>query len=309
MKRSSLLVFVVAALVGCKRPAPRADPVVTAPAETQTRVAPVAPVASSEWPAIPTLDATRAPAKPVRFPVGSKDKRFVVFAASWCHACVASVPGDAELARRYAGRVEVAVALQEKTSSFASTPMARWLSGVRVYDEDSTNALAKTCGVFGIPFACLLDGDRPLWTGSPDDGVAVLDGFLAGDLEAVRSRQKQADVAWKGAVESPDKRPAAVAALHGFAGRENSIAWRLVDKVDPSPNELGLAVELARDAVDSTGALDFALLDTYEVGLSKSGDAAGAARAARRVIAVCDAVKGECSEERSRAEAVLAQNP
>lgn len=287
MKRSTIVVLAVAGLAACKV---HRDPPVTV--ESTSAVPPQVAIAH-EWPAIPTLDASRPPPKPIPFPAGSKDKRFVVFSASWCHGCVASVPGDADLARRYEGRIEVAVALQEASSSFASSSMARWLSGVRVYDQDSTKALAVTCGVSAIPAACLLDGTRVLWTGNADDGAAVIDGFLSGHLDDVRSREKEAE-----------KRPT-LASLHGLAGRENAIAWDLVDKQNPTAAELALGVELARDAVESTGALDFAILDTYAVGLTKTGDHAGAARVSRRLIAMCDAVKGDCSEERSRAEAVL----
>jgi len=128
----------------------------------------------------------------------------------------------------------------------------------------------------------------------------VLDGFLSGHLDDVRARQKKAiDV-------SAEKPADAVATLHGLAGQESSIAWDLVDKPSPTP------AELARDAVASTGALDFAILDTYDVGLTKTGNAAEAARVSRRLIAVCDAVKGDCtrgalaSRGRPRAESVNA---
>ena len=85
-------------------------------------------------------------------------------------------------------------------------------------------------------------------------------------------------------VDDPDR---AVATLHGFAGEENSIAWGLVDKPSPTKAELALGVALARDAVESTGALDFALLDTLNVGLTKSGDTAEAERVSRRVVVTC----------------------
>lgn len=243
------------------------------------------------------LDAASVPAKPIPFPSASKDKRFVIFAASCVRRmrCVRS-------RRRRAGSP---IRRTNRSRRRAARVRARWLSGVRVYDEDSTRALAKTCRVSAIPSGCLLDGDRPLWIGNPDDGAAVLDGFLSGHLDDVRARQKNANVVWKKAVDAPEKRPEAVAALHGLAGQENSVAWELVDSSNASPGELALAVELARDAAESTSALDFAILDTYELGLSKTGNDAEAARVARRVIALCDAVKGECTEERARAEAVL----
>jgi hypothetical protein len=309
MKRTVLVLVVVA---GCKLRSHGDPPVTVETAAVATSASPVAapPVATAHaWPPIRQLDASNLPPNPIPFPSGSKDKRFVVFSASWCHGCVASVPGDADLARRYSGKIEVAVALQESSSSFASSSMARWLSDVRVYDQDSTKSLAKTCRVTAIPAACLLDGTRPLWTGSADDGAAVLDGFVSGHLDDVLSREKEADAAWRSAVLSADKRSEAVSVLHGLAGQENAIAWNLVDKKAPTPNELALGVALARDAVESTSALDFAILDTYNVGLTKTGDHAEAARVSKRLVALCDALRGDCSDERSRAEAVLASSP
>ena len=216
---------------------------------------------------------------------------------------------DAELARRYAGRVDVVVALQEGNASFTASTMAKWLAAVPVYDQGSSEGLASTCGVSAIPAACLLEGNRAVWSGDPLDGAAVIDAYLAGTLDDVLAKMRKGDELCRDAGAHPEKRPLALAALRGFAGRENHFAWVIVDHASSSPSELALSVALARDAVESTGALNFNNLDTYAVALTKSGDEKEAARVEKRVIAVCDAVEGQCSEERARAKKLLARVP
>jgi len=106
----------------------------------------------------------------------------------------------------------------------------------------------------------------------------------------------------RGTALTPQTRRHAVEALRGFASAENSLAWEIASDESASDEDLAFAVVLARDASIATHGLDFAVLDTYGLALSKSrrDDAAGVV--GQRVLDVCDALAQTCSQERLRAE-------
>jgi hypothetical protein len=257
------------------------------------------------WAEMPKPSASAA--KPVAM-IASSKPRFVIFSASWCPGCEASVLEDAALAKRFRGKVEVGVALKESDADFVASSMSKWLGEMPVWTQKSTKAVRQACRVSSIPAACLVKGGQVLWRGGPGDGMAVLQGYLDGKLDETKARYERGRAAAKQALDdtTPDTLTRAADTLRGFASRENSIAWDLVDKDEPSKRELELGVTLARDAVDASAGLNFAILDTFALVLWKSGNKVEAARVGKRVLEVCDALGSHCGEERKRAEDFIA---
>ncbi|MCZ7682813.1 MAG: hypothetical protein M5U28_30060 [Sandaracinaceae bacterium] len=255
----------------------------------------------SSWPPIgrPAATAPRASEYP-----GGGGLRFVIFGASWCPGCVASTLEDAALARRYANRVTVGIAVHgDSDIAFTSSRSARYLDQMPIWRASSTTEVAQLCGVRFLPYACLVDGARVIWRGGSSDAPAIIDAHLAGTLDTALARHAQADALIDRArAGDAQARPQALAALRGLASRENDIAWRLVDRDTVPAADAELAVALAQDAVEATGAMNSAILDTLAVALWKASRREDAARVAQRVIAVCDATGASCSEERPRAE-------
>jgi hypothetical protein len=294
--RNPLIPLVVLALASCgddRRSGPL--PAIAAVAD---------PSVGERWAPVPSLEG-REPVRPVPYPSGP-GARFVFFGASWCRPCNATMLSDVALAARFDSRIPVGLAIHsEDEAAFVRSPMSRWFAGVPVWTEESTASIARACGVEGIPAACLVDGDRALWTGVPHDAEGVLEAYLAGRLdEAVRRRSNVRELGAIDAMSAAD-REAAIESARGFAEIENEVAWRLADGDSPTAAEIDFAVLLARDAVNATGALDFAILDTYAFALAKDGQRAAAARVGARVIAVCDALEARCRQERPRAEELM----
>lgn len=289
---------VIAGLASCGE---RDEAPPQAPAEPPASPVEAETAIDALWPAIgrPAAAAPRA----VHYP-GGGGLRFVIFGASWCPGCVASTLEDAALARRYAGRVTVGVAVHgEPDVAFTSSRSARHLTEMPIWTASSTTEVAARCGVRFLPYACLLDGERVLWRGGSSDAPAIIDAQLAGTLDAALARHAQADALIERARGGDaEARAQALEALRGLAGRENAVAWGLVDRDAVPAADAQLAVELAADAVESTGAMSSAILDTLAVALFKASRREDAARVAARVIAVCEALGAPCSEERPRAE-------
>ena len=310
MRRIVLAVFVV--MVGCSKSDDSTSQAVHIPTPPPSH-APAKPKPSSEIPTWATLDISGgSPAVPTAW-VADTRPTLAVFSASWCPGCTASAIADRELVRVHGTSYQIGVALQEESEdTFAKSKYARALSGVPVWSEASVAKLTDACHPRVIPSSCLFHKGKVLWTGSPGEAGVVLAAHQAGKLDTWLANAETAELEAKRlaqeALEDPSKIPAVVAASHGRVGWQNSIAWRLVDRDDPSPNGVALAVALARDAVASDGGIDFAHLDTYALALAKAGRVEDAAYVGARVIAVCDAVEGNCREERRRAEEFIAAN-
>ena len=277
-----------------------AEPTVRAPSPSRASDIPV-------WASLDKLDG--APATVTTWKPEPR-ATLVVFSASWCPSCTASALADRHLAGEFGKDFQIGIALQETSDAFARSPYAKALSGVPVWSEASTKRLADACDPVAIPSACLYAHGKVLWTGGVSEVAAVLEAQRGHKLAAFLTQADESlgaarDVA-KQALTDPAKIPSVVTLMHGHADEQNSIAWRLVDRDDPSPNAVALAVALSRDAVALEGGLDFAHLDTYALALSRAGRDADAAYVGRRVVAVCDAVQGNCSAERKRAEQFIA---
>jgi len=264
-----------------------------------------------QWASLDNLDG--APANVTAWKPDATHATLAVFSASWCPSCTASALADRHLAQEHGKDFQIGVALQEANDAFARSPYAKALSGVPVWSEASTKKLVDACHPVAIPSACLFEHGKVLWSGGVSEVAAVLEAHRANKLAAflaqADSNAEAARAVAREALSDPAKIPTVVTLMHGAADEQNSIAWRLVDRDDPSPNAIALAVALARDAVALDGGLDFAHLDTYALALSRAGRDKDAAYVGMRVIAVCDAVHGNCSEERRRAEQFVAKAP
>lgn len=259
------------------------------------------------WVPIADLDGT--PARPAAWKPDGRPT-LVVFSASWCPGCTANALEDRVLLRDHGKHFQVGVALlEESDEAFVVSPSAKALAGVPVWSETSTKKMTDACHPVTIPSACLYENGKALWFGEPPEASAVLEahhaGKLADWLATADSTTQAANLAVKQALSDPAKIPDAVALLHGRSGRQNSIAWRLVDRDDPTPNEVALAVALSRDAVASDGGTNFAHLDTYALALAKAARITDAAYVGARVLAVCAAVQGNCSAEKRRAQGFI----
>lgn len=272
----------------------------TASPSSSASAASVAPTAlPTEWPALG--DGKNIIHPKVSHYAPSKTPTLVVFFATWCGGCVASVLSDADLKRRFSPKVRVGLALVDnKEADFdAFTKTLRASLDIDVWaDDDATKALKKTCGVSSIPAACLLDADQKVvWTGHPGNASPVLGN--ASDYNAASARAREAIDAAVAAPADAALRNQAFASATGFAGLENEVAWDLALK----GKGLELAAGLARDATISTGGFDYASLDTYGFALWKLGRREDAYTVASRVVAVCDLLDPHsCSEERARYE-------
>ena len=300
------IVWWVVLIAGCSKAEQRAEPVQQAAAKTQK-----APKSSAKpsadlpaWAPIDHIDGG-TPAKPAAWAADGR-ATLAVFSASWCAGCTASALADRELVRTHGAKYQVGVALQsESDDAFVASRYAKALSGVPVWSEASTASMTDACHPVAIPSACLYAKGKVLWTGDASEAGPVLEAHAAGKLAGWLAGEEAAEETFKAqaaeAMKDSSKIAAAVATTHGRAGWQNSVAWNLVDRDNPTPGAVELAVALARDAVASDGGIDFAHLDTYALALSKAGRAADAAHVGARVIAVCD-VQGKCTEEKTRAE-------
>ncbi len=262
-----------------------ADPQMAVPVEAWTDLSSLVPGAAAKPKAFRETDRAR----------------LVIFGASWCPSCQSGAPTYAALSRRYAGDIEVGVALRESEADFAKSRMSRWLTEVPVWTEASTADLKDECDVYSLPAACLLVGGQAAWTGGADDSAAVVAAHLDGDLDQALLRMNSLDD-YDRVPPTPRDRQRYVAASSGFASMQNAIAWELVSDDFASDDELALATALARDATIATGGVDFALLDTYGLALSRTGRDNDAAIVGQRLIDVCNILGVPCSEERDRAE-------
>jgi hypothetical protein len=286
------------------------DATASAPAPIELAPRAATPSDLPTWAPLPSPDSGRQ-AKPTAWKADGRPM-FLLFSATWCPGCTASVLQDAAIARNYGKRFQVGVALvDDSDADFARSPMATLLADVPVWNAASVKSLAERCQARAIPTACLVDKGRVLYTGSADGAARVLDAYATGSLETALGAHDKARAEVRDRVElgvtTDDDIAAIVKLTHGDAGWQNSMAWSLADRDQVSKTGAALAVALARDAVASDGGVDFAHLDTYALALSRAGRTDDAATVGERVIAVCAVVRGKCTEERRRALEFIAQ--
>jgi hypothetical protein len=233
----------------------------------------------------------------------------VIFSASWCPGCTASVLADRAIAKEFGTAVQVGLGLAESDGAFAGSAYATMLEGVAVWSEASTTRLHEPCRVVGIPSACLYANGEVLWSGSPGDAWAPLEALRDGSLAAWSANHETSSDLVRARLRgdlSPVAIEAVLNATHGMPGWQNSSAWDRVDQERPSQRELALGVALSRDAVAMDGGIDFAHLDTYALALAKAGRMPDAAAVGRRVLEMCEAVAGKCDTEAERARGFIA---
>ncbi len=258
------------------------------------------------WAPLPPPNVTTA--KPTPW-VADGRPTLLLFSASWCASCYASLLTNVAIAQEYGDRFQVGVGLVENTDvEFSKSPMARLLADVTVWSADSVRTYATKCGAEAIPLACLVDRGRIIYRGSADSARKLLDGYAQGRFEAARiaAAAARAGVVAKLALGvSGGDIAEIVAATHGDPGWQNSLAWQLATRDVASPTDLALAVALARDVVGEDGGLDFLHLDTYQLALSKAGFPDQAAAVSWRVLHLCKTVSAECMIEKRRAWAYI----
>jgi len=259
------------------------------------------------WVPLPPPNVTTAKPQPW---VTDGRPTLLLFSASWCASCYASLLTDVAIAEAYGDRFQVGVALVENSDvEFSKSPMARLLADVPVWSADSVRTFATRCGAEAIPLACLVDRGRIVYRGSADSARKLLDAYGQGRFEAALAAAAAARanvVAKLGlGVFAPADIAEIVAATHGDPGWQNSLAWQLATRDHASPTDLALAVALARDVVGDEGGLDFLHLDTYQLALSKAGFPDQAAAVSWRVLHLCKTVSAECMIEKRRAWAYI----
>lgn len=255
------------------------------------------------WEAVPA--PTREPVMPPEAWVADERPTVLLFTSSWCPPCQASLLLEIAIAREYSDRFRIGVALEESDADFAGSAMARLFAGVPVWTADSVRPLAVRCGVRTIPFACLVDRGRIVFSGPPINLRRALDAFDRGpqtlDAQLAEQRAKARFAFGVG----PDDVEEIVDQTNGDPHWQHQIAFSLAARPEASGTDLVLAVALARAAVVAGGGLDYWNLDTYSLALSKAGRAEDAATVGWRVLDLCRKSQSKCMIERMRANGLI----
>jgi thiol-disulfide isomerase/thioredoxin len=260
------------------------------------------------WEAMP-LPTNEAVVPPSRF-VADERPTVLLFTASWCPPCQASLLLDLAIVRAYRDRFRIGIALEESEADFSSSAMARLSAGIPAWIADSVRPLAVRCGLRTIPFACVVHRDRVVFRGAPsnlrhaldafDRDPAALDAQLANEL----ARRTSITARLAAGVE-PEEFDEIVEQTSGDPHWQHAIAFAFAARPAPSGTDLVLAVALARAAVVAGGGLDFWHLDTYSLALSKAGRAEDAANVGWRVLSLCRKAQAKCMMERRRANGLI----
>jgi hypothetical protein len=258
------------------------------------------------WAPLPPPNITTAKPQPW---VEDGRPTLLLFSASWCASCYASLLTDVAIAQEYGDRFQVGIGLVENSDvEFSKSPMARLLADVTVWSADSVRKFATRCGAEAIPLACLVDRGRIVYRGSADSARHLLDAYDKGQFVAATTAAAAARadfIVTLGSGVSRENIPRMVAATHGDPGFQNTIAWQLATRNNASPTDVALAVALARDVVAGEGGLDFLHLDTYQLALSKADFPDQAAAVSWRVLHLCKTVSADCMIEKRRAYAYI----
>lgn len=274
--------------------------------------APVEPVkitrhALPAWAILPPPGLTAA--RPVPW-VPDGRPALLLFTASWCPTCPASILTDVSLAKAYGDRFQVGIALVENSDEdFMASTMASLFGDVPVWTASSVARAQAECGAAEIPMACVVDRGRVVFRGSGVTARHVLDGYAerratetAAEIMGARS-QAIARLAL-GVVDREDI-DAIVKLTERDPGWQNTIAYTLAARREAGPTDAALAVELAHSVVASEGGLDYTHLDNYALALSKANLPEHAAAVCWRVLALCKTVHSECMIEKRRAYAYI----
>ena len=259
------------------------------------------------WAVLPASPG--AIAKPVPW-VPDGRPTLLLFTASWCPTCPASILTDVALAQAYGDKFQVGIALVENSDEdFSASTMAMLFGGVPVWSAKSVADLAAKCGASEIPMACVVDRGRVVFRGSGVTARHVLDAYANNRAQATAAE------VYGGRAQAIAKLVIGVADQETIAeivkltardpGWQNSIAYTLAARPEGSPTDMTLAVELAHSVVESEGGLDFAHLDNYALALSKANLPEHAAMVCWRVLALCKTVQSECMIEKRRAYAYI----
>jgi thiol-disulfide isomerase/thioredoxin len=259
------------------------------------------------WAALP-LPAT-AKAKPVPW-VPDGRPTLMLFTASWCPTCPASILTDVSLAQAYGDKFQVGIALVENSDEdFMASTMAMLFGDVPVWTAKSVAEMQAKCGAAEIPIACVVDRGRVVFRGAGVTARHVLDAYAQ-----KRSIEEAADIIGArglaiarltmGVTDLEDIREI-VKLTARDPGWQNSMAYTLAANREATPTDLALAVELAQSVVASEGGLDYTHLDNYALALSKANLPEHAAAVCWRVLALCKTVHSECMIEKRRAYAYI----
>jgi hypothetical protein len=158
------------------------------------------------------------------------------------------------------------------------------------------------------PYSFLTNKGKIVWHGPADDATAAMDEVLAtGDAARARDAERELvrlKQAYKRAYASKDTAKASaagealLAAARGHAAFLNATAWDMVD--GDTRVDLVFALALARAAVEASGEMDFAHLDTLGLALWKNDKKAEALEVQKKAVALCDALAASCPDEKKR---------
>lgn len=274
--------------------------------------APATPVTITkhELPAWATLPSPPAqPAKPTAW-VPDGRPTLMLFTASWCPTCPASILTDVALAQAYSDRFQVGIALVENSDEdFVQSTMATLFGSVPVWSANSVAEWANKCGASEIPMACIVDRGRVVFRGQGVTARHVLDAYgeRKGPETAAAIVGGRAQAIARIALGVVDKQDIddIVKLSARDPGWQNTLVYTLAARRESNPTDLALAVELARNVVESEGGLDYTHLDNYALALSKANLPEHAAAVCWRVLALCKTVHSECMIEKRRAYAYI----
>lgn len=259
------------------------------------------------WAMLPAPSDSKA--KPVPW-VSDGRPTLLLFTASWCPTCPASILTDVSLAEAYGDKFQVGIALVENSDEdFMASTMASLFGNVPVWTAKSVAPLQVACGAAEIPLACVVDKGRVVFRGSGVTARHVLDAYAQSRATETAAEilgdRAQAIAKLTIGVTDREDIDEIVKLTQRDPGWQNTMAYTLAARREAGPTDMSLAVELAHSVVTSEGGLDYAHLDNYALALSKANLPEHAAAVCWRVLALCKSVYSECMIEKRRAYAYI----